>query len=117
MRQPSWLCWQPIKFSPWLVACVFGVGILQMLVPVVLEWHRGGGAFGDAYWTWGQRLRSGPLSAASLLYSSGMTGALVWFAFFSNSRVVKDSDKFAVFLMLCGSAAGTSWFLFSSLAR
>jgi hypothetical protein len=101
-----WLRWQPIRFSPWLKVSLLVTGLLYVLVPVFLEWQRDGGSFSRAYQTWGQQVTTQPPSLFSILYSLIATGVLVWFTYFSRSPRVKDHDRFAVLLMLCGASVG-----------
>ena len=106
MKRPPWLRWQAIRFSPWLVAYLVFWSLVAWVLPVLLEWHKVGGSFGQAYWTYSQRMsETGP---TPYLYFSGLAGTvfLTWFTYFSQSLRVKDHDRFAVFLMLCGGVLG-----------
>lgn len=113
----SWLRWQPIRFSPWLVLYVIATGLPPLLVPVFLEWSRRGGEFWRAYETWGRRMTTQPPSVFIILYSLIGTGLLVWLTYFSRSPRVKDHDRFAVLLMLCGASVGWVVMIIRSLAK
>lgn len=51
------------------------------------------------------RFGRGP-TAVDLGVSIPLITFLIWFTYFSKNRLVKDSDRFTVFLMLCGGALG-----------
>lgn len=57
-------------------------------------------------WAFGNRLLTQPPSHDYLAAAIAATILLIWFTYFSGSRHVKDHDRFAVFLMLCGAAVG-----------
>jgi hypothetical protein len=114
---PSWLRWQPIRFSPWLILYVIATGLPPLLGPVFLEWRRQGGEFWRAYETWGRRMTTQPPSVFFILYFLIGTGFLVWFTYFSRSPRVKDHDRFAVLLMLCGASVGWVGMIVRILAR
>ena len=104
--KPSWLRWQPIRFSPWLIAYVIATVLPPILVPIFLEWRRQGGEVWRAYETWARSMTSQPPSVFLIFYSLIATGFLVWITYFSRSPRVKDHDRFAVSLMLCGASVG-----------
>jgi hypothetical protein len=115
--KPSWLRWQPIRFSPWLILYVIGTGLPPLLVPIFLEWKRQGEGFWRVYETWGQHMTTQPPSVFIVLYSLIATGILVWLTYFSRSQRVKDHDRFAVLLMLCGASLGWIVMIVRILAR
>jgi hypothetical protein len=86
---------------------VFLVGFSPLLIAVLFEWRLRGGAFLEAYAAMVLKYQSP--SIAVILYWILATLFLVWFTYFSRSPRVKDHDKFAVFLMLCGAVVG--WML------
>jgi hypothetical protein len=104
VRFPVCLRWQSIRFSPWLLLYFLLVGVCPFLSAVLLEWRRRGGPLGQAYFAWVANYQSA--AAAVILYWLAGVGFLVWFTYFSKNARVKDHDKFAVFMMLCGAVGG-----------
>jgi hypothetical protein len=37
--KPSWLRWQPIRFSPWLTVYVILVWLVVVIVPILVIWQ------------------------------------------------------------------------------
>jgi hypothetical protein len=58
-----------------------------------------------------------PFSVFIIFYSLIATGFLVWITYFSRSPRVKDHDRFAVSLMLCGESVGWVVTIIRILAR
>ena len=109
--RPVWLRWQPIRFSSWLVATVFGWGILYTGLLIAPYWRSNDGDLIKLYFAAVKvRVARGP-SAIEVALSVLLTAGLFWFTYFSKNSRVKDHDKFAVFLMFCGAAAGWSLML------
>jgi hypothetical protein len=77
-----------------------------MVVFIAPYWRASGGDFMKAYFAAIQALRTGRPNTVEVALFLPLTAGLIWFTYFSRSRVVKDHDKFAVFLMLCGAAVG-----------
>jgi len=101
----SWLRWQPIKFSPWLLFYLLFVFISVWLIEGFHEQFLHGGTLSAAF----SRIRFQRPAAPFMLYFvyGGLANLfLLWFTFFSRSPRVKDHDKFAVFLMLSGALVG-----------
>ncbi len=112
----SWLRIQPLVISRWLYGVIFAGGALLILPPVFWEQHIHGGTFADAFWAANrQMVHSGP-SAYNFVFAILFNLGLLWFTYFSKNKYVKDSDKFIVFLMLCGSGVGITislvWYAF-----
>lgn len=114
-ERSSWLHWQPIRFSPWLMTTVIVVWIFYMVLFVAPYWQASGGDFNRAFVAAMQARQAGP-RAIEIELTFAFQAGLIWFTYFSKSNSVKDHDKFAVFLMLCGAAVGgvillVRWFI------
>ena len=98
------------------MATVIVVWILYMVLFVAPYWHTSGGDFNKAFVAAMQaRQTSGP-RAIEIELILVLQAALIWFTYFSKSSLVRDHDKFAVFLMFCGAAVGgvillARWFI------
>lgn len=98
------------------MATVIVVWIFYMVLLVAPYWHASGGEFNKAFVAAMQdRQTSGP-RAIEIELTFALQAGLIWFTYFSKSNLVKDHDKFAVFLMFCGAAVGevilvVRWFI------
>jgi hypothetical protein len=94
----SWLKWQPIRWSRWLQIYLFA-SIPFIFVPALLiEMHHTGGHFEPAYQTLANQ--EGAYRVAEMLVFVDWA-FLVWFTFFSKSKLVTDCDKLIVFIGAC----------------
>jgi hypothetical protein len=91
--------WQLPNMSPWLMGYIFFTGFFCAGIPTLLWQKNHGGSFPDAFW--GME-RAGP-SIVTVLLPIPFLAWLVWFTFFSTSRLVKKDDKIFVLLMFAGS--------------
>ena len=97
-RRFSWLNWQPIRWSRWLQIYLLA-SVPFVLVPALLvEMHHNGGHFVQAYQTLANQ--EGAYRVAEMLVFVDWA-FLVWFTFFSKSKIVTDSDKLVVFIGAC----------------
>jgi hypothetical protein len=96
--------WQLPKMSLWLMGYIVFTGFF--CVGILTHFWRGnhGGSLPDAFWGT-ERARP---SITSVLLPIPFLACLVWFTFFSTSRLVKKDDKIFVLLMFAGSIVGGS---------
>jgi len=83
--QTSWLRWQPIRFSPRLIAYVNRTVLPPILVSVFLEWRRQGGEVWRAYETWHEYEQASHPPSFLIFYSLIATGFFVWIPIFLRS--------------------------------
>ena len=103
---PTWLRWQPIRFSAWLMAYLACLLIFVEFVPALVIWHASTETFVQSL---ARRQILGvwnPFETRWRLVGFVFNVWLVWFTYFSGNKRVSDSDKFVVFLMICGSVVG-----------
>lgn len=117
MRRPSWLRWQAVTLSPWLLVTILLGWILYLALTVGPYWSQSGGAFLRAYVASTQHHSMYGPSVLEIVLSLLLAAGLIWFTYFSKSPRVRDSDKFVVFLMLCGAAVGCVVLIVRFLAR
>jgi hypothetical protein len=105
VNRPLWLRWQPVGFSPWLNVYVILTAIPwfgTMLVAVYRTRDQSSGIRHVEL----DRMIHQPHSGFFWTYAILTTLFLIWFTYFSGNKRVTESDKFAVFLMLCGASLG-----------
>jgi hypothetical protein len=117
MRRPSWLRWQAVTFSPWLLVTILLGWILYLALTVGPYWSQSGRAFWRAYVASAEHHSMYGLSVLEIVLWLLLTATLIWFTYFAKNPRVKDSDKFAVFLMLNGAAVGWIVLIVRILAR
>ncbi len=105
VHRPPWLRWQRIEFSPWLMTYIFLTGI-PLFGPVLLALYRNRDENPGTRYVELTRLIDKQPSALSCAYAALITLFLIWFAYYSGNKKVTETDKFVVFLMLCGAAVG-----------
>ena len=105
MQRPAWLRWQKIQLSPWLVAAMLVTGLVPVGYLVGRDWLRLSSGSPEELERFIREITYAP-SPALIVYALVAQGLLLWFTYFSGSTRVRQSDKFAVFLMLTGSAIG-----------
>jgi len=94
----SWLNWQPIRWSRWLQIYLFASVPFVFVPSLLIEMHHNGGRFGQAYQTLANQ--QGAYRVAEMLVFLDWA-FLVWFTFFTKSKIVTDSDKLIVFIEAC----------------
>ena len=98
-RLPAWLHWQqPMRCSRWLQIYLYASVPFVFVPPLLIEMHRHGGHFWQAYETLANQ--QGAYRIAEMLVFVDWA-FLVWFTFFTKSKIVTDSDKLGVFIGAC----------------
>ncbi len=105
-RKFPWLRLQPLRMSPWLLAWILFEFLAVLLPPICFEWTRNGHDWAKAFLAAGQQRARGVLTPLDIALAGLLTPPFIWFTYFSNNKRVRDSDKFAVFLMFCGAGLG-----------
>ena len=94
----SWHNWQRIRWSRWLQIYLFASVPFVLAPALLIEMHHNGGHFVQAYQTLANQ--EGAYRIAEMLVFVDLA-FLVWFTFFSKSKIVTDNDKVLVFIGAC----------------
>jgi len=92
--------------SPWLIGTLIVTALLYFVLLIAPDRHANGADFTRAYSTSVRAKYGHGPSILDATISLPLVAFLVWFSYFSKSELVKDHDRFVVFLMLCGAALG-----------
>ena len=105
-ERPLWLHWQPIRFNPWLGVTLLAMWILYMVLSIAPYWTANNWDLMKAFFAPMQAGHTSGPTMIELVLFLPLAAGLVWFTYFSKSTLVKDHDRFTVFLMLCGAGGG-----------
>jgi hypothetical protein len=85
MQRPSWLRWQPVTLSPWLLATILLGWILYLALAVGPYWSQSRGGFLRAYVASAQHHSMYGPSFLEIVFWLLLSATLIWFTYFSRS--------------------------------